>query len=151
MQHSRHRSYQAYVIQPSGASSPASAISGGGHTSSSVSALDIGRNKGKGKPLSKGNRTGTPSTNSMVLSGQSLYKGKGNHTLPKEKAHFPLKAKVIKEKDLVLLLPPPISHVYSANFVICMVTLSRIVVRNRHYKSLRPISKLVSNLLLVNS
>jgi len=47
VQHSRHRSYQAYVIQPSGASSPASAISGGGHTSSSGSALDKGRNKRK--------------------------------------------------------------------------------------------------------
>jgi hypothetical protein len=71
--------------------------------------------------------------------------------LPKERAHFPPKAKEIKEKYLVLLLPLPISHVYSANFVICMVTLSRIVVRNRPYKTLRPISKLVSSLLLVNN
>ena len=87
----------------------------------------------------------------MELSGQSPYKGKGTHTFAKEKAHFPLKAKVIREKYLVLLLPLPVSHVYSANFVICMVTLSRIVVRNRRYKTLLHISKLVSNLLLVNS
>jgi hypothetical protein len=98
VQHSRHRSYQAYVIQPSGASSPASAISGGGHTSSSVSALDKGRNKGKGKSFPKGNRTGTPSTNSMGLSEQLPYKGKGNHTFTKGKGTFSAKGKGDKGK-----------------------------------------------------
>jgi hypothetical protein len=107
VQHSRHRSYQAYVIQPSGASSPASPISGGGHTSSSVSALDKGRNKGKGKPLSKGNRTGTPSTNSMGLSGQSPYKGKGNHTFAKGKGTFSAKGKGDKGKGSRSLATTP--------------------------------------------
>ncbi len=39
VQHNRHRSYQSYVMQLSSAPSSASAISVGGHTSSSASAL----------------------------------------------------------------------------------------------------------------
>ncbi len=70
----------------------------GGHTSSSVSALDKGRNKGKGKSFPKGNRTGTPSPNSMGLSGQSPYKGKGNHTFAKGKGIFSAKGKGNKGK-----------------------------------------------------
>ena len=152
VQHNRHRSYQAYVMQPSGAPSPASAISVSGHTSSNAGALGQGRQKGKGKSFLKGNRTGTQLSTSIGLSGQSTHKGKGSHSsFVKGKGTFSIKGKGDKEKGSRSPVTNPISHVYSANSVICMGTLNRIVVRNRHYKTLLPISKLVSNLFLANS
>jgi hypothetical protein len=99
VQHNRHRSYQAYVIQPSGAPSSGLAISVGGHTSSSVSALGQGRHKGKGKSFPKGNRTGTQLSTSIGLSGQSTLKGKGgNHTFAKGRGTFSAKGKGDKGK-----------------------------------------------------
>ncbi len=124
----------------------------GEHTGSSAGALGQGRHKGKGKSFSKGNRTGFQLLTSIGLSGQSTDKGKGSHSsFVKGKGTFSIKGKGDKEKGSRSPVTNPISHVYSANSVICMDILSRTVVRNKHYKILLHISKLVSSLILVNS
>ena len=99
VQHNRHRSYQAYVMQPSSTPTPNSAIPMGGHNSSSVSALGKGRHKGKGKSFPKGNRTGTQSLNPIGLAGQTHHKGKGSQSsFVKGKSTFPAKGKGEKGK-----------------------------------------------------
>ena len=86
-------------MQPSGAPSPASAISVGGHASSSVGALGQGRHKGKGKSFPKGNRTGTQSPNPIGFAGQSTQKGKSSQgSVVKGKGVFSVKGKGEKEK-----------------------------------------------------
>ena len=98
MQHNRHRSHQAYVMQPSSTSSP-SVVPVSGHNSSSVSALGKGRHKGKGKPFPKGNRIGTQFLNPMAPSGPSTPKGKGSqNNLVKGKGIFSPKGKGEKGK-----------------------------------------------------
>ena len=153
VQHSRHRSYQTYVIQPSNITTTTAAVPVGAHNSPSVSALGKGRHKGKGKSIPKGNRTGTPSVNPVGLAGQATHKGKGGQSsFVKGNSIFSAKGKGDKGKgSRSHILTVPISRVCSVNSAIYTDISSRIVARNRPYKILLPISKLASSLLLGNS
>jgi hypothetical protein len=99
VQHNRHHSYQAYVMQPSSTPTPTSTIPVGGNNSSNVSTLGKGRHKGKGKSFPKGNRTGTQSFNPIGLSGQTHHKGKGSQSsFVKGKSTYSVKGKGEKGK-----------------------------------------------------
>ena len=110
VQHSRHRSYQTYVMQPSNITTTTAAVPVGAHNSPSVSALGKGRHKGKGKSIPKGNRTGTPSVNPVGLAGQATHKGKGGQSsFVKGNSIFSAKGKGDKGKGSR-------SHTNSPNF-----------------------------------
>ena len=95
VQNNRNRTYQTYVIQPSTNPSPVPSVSTGSQFSPSSSALGKGRYKGKGKPPSKGNRTGT-SSSSVGSLAPTTQKGKGSFT--KGKGAFSAKGKTDKGK-----------------------------------------------------
>jgi hypothetical protein len=148
VQHNRHRIYQAYVVQPSINSSPVSAVSPSGHSSSSTGALGKCRHKGKGKYSPKGNRTGTSSP-LVGFSGQPAHKGKGGHTnFAKGKCTFSAKGKIDKGKGSrypanspsIPRLQCKFCHLHGQN---CR--------KKQALQTLPLTSRLASNLLLLNS
>lgn len=95
VQNNRHRTYQAYVIQPSTNPSSVPVVSSGPPFNPNTNTLGKGRHKGKGKPSPKGNRASHSSSSVGSLS-QTTHKGKGSFT--KGKSILSAKGKTDKGK-----------------------------------------------------